>query len=102
MPGSFNQKTMTSSMLRRLLLFAEYGVVIALLTVAVFLLFWDARVDWPQNDQVPYMAERDMVPSDWSWFWHSISYSRARFTLVGDYFAFRPVHMLVLVTEDLL
>jgi hypothetical protein len=93
---------MTSPIRRWSLLFLEYGLVLAGLTALAFFLFWQARIDWPTNDQIPYMAERDMVHSDWSWFWHSVSYSRARFTLVGDYFAFRPAHLTVLVTEDFL
>jgi hypothetical protein len=71
---------MTSPIRRWSLLFLEYGLVLAGLTALAFFLFWQARIDWPTNDQIPYMAERDMVHSDWSWFWHSVSYSRARFT----------------------
>ncbi|HEX3655995.1 MAG TPA: hypothetical protein VHV55_09320 [Pirellulales bacterium] len=57
--------------------------------------------DLPKRDHPSVIAERGLVGSDWDWFLHVKSLSRARFIAQGDHYIFRPLTLGVLALEDI-
>ena len=59
-------------------------------------------VQWiPRSDHLFFMRERDRFVSDWSWFWHSVSYTRTRAMTGGSHYLFRPVCGAILGLNDI-
>lgn len=69
----------------------------------LFLSLWVYRggiVALPRGDHLAFIRERVLRASDSIFFWDSLSYNRARFLYVGDYYLFHPgTHVLLAVID---
>lgn len=61
--------------------------------LVVYRLGW---TDVPRGDQLLFLRERDLFPSDWGWFWHCVSFSRTRLLIGEAPYLFRPLHLALL------
>jgi hypothetical protein len=67
----------------------------------VLALYWPALPAIPYRDQPYLMLNHQLAQNDWQWFWSMLSYNRTRILSPGDYFAFRPVHMVIISLQDI-
>lgn len=76
---------------------AWYGFWLAI----VLALYWPVLPALPYRDHPFLMLNHQLWESDWAWFWSMLSYARTRVLLPGDYFAFRPLHYVVIALQDI-
>lgn len=67
----------------------------------VLALYWPVLPALPYRDHPYLMLNHQLAENDWTWFWSTLSYTRTRILLPGDYFAFRPFHMAILGLQDI-
>lgn len=67
----------------------------------ILALYWPSIIILPKRDHAVFMLGHDLAANDWQWFLDTLSYNRTRLLQPGDYFAFRPVHMMVLALGDI-
>lgn len=63
--------------------------------------YWPGLIVFPKKDHPIFMLGRFLYDSDLEWFFKTLNYARTRLLQPGDYFAFRPVHMLILSIDDI-
>ncbi len=88
-----------NSFLRRL--FENQIFIFLFLLTLSFLTYRYGLASLPRGDQVEFMRERGLTNSDWTFFWHSISYHRQSYILERDYFLFRPLFHAFLGVIDI-
>lgn len=69
--------------------------------ITVLALYWQVLPAMPYRDQPDLMRNHQLAQTDWQWFLSMLSYNRTRILLPGDYFAFRPLHMVVIALQDI-
>lgn len=67
----------------------------------VLALYWPVLPALPYRDHPYLMLNRQLAENDWRWFWSMLSYNRTNILMPGDYFLFRPVHMVVIALQDI-
>ncbi len=68
----------------------------------ILVLYWPGIIILPKRDHPIFMLGRTLAASDLDWFVDVLSYNRTRLLDPGDYYGFRPLHMALLATYDLL
>lgn len=71
------------------------------LFVGVFLVYRYGLISAPRGDYFGVMRERELVPSDWTFFWNAFSFTRTQIASHGDYFLFRPATCVFLALGEL-
>lgn len=65
------------------------------------ILYWKGLIDLPRRDQICFLSERINFPSNFDWLIHTLSWNRTRLFEVGDYYLFRPFHMVLIAMTDI-
>lgn len=73
---------------------AWFGAVLAVYRAGIEVL--------PLKDHAVFMLGRELYRDDWKWFLDVLSYNRTQSLLPGDYLSFRPLHMAIIATSDIL
>ena len=56
----------------------------ATLLVCLFWIYRDGIADIPRGDELGYLREKNVVAPGAPWFWHVVSFTRARLCRVPD------------------
>lgn len=74
----------------------------AALLLGAFFIYRNGIVALPRADQINFLRERELLSSDWEYFWHMLVRNRgASFLISADVFLFRPFFHAFLVIIDI-